>query len=504
MAIRRKALPGARKPGRPRDTSGARDVKAPARSGFRELKPGRTRDLIQQLDADQRYRSWRLGMRLAFARAGSLLSNARLVNLLALRPWSADDALQLRPATQFLFPSKTSPDGAWTVTVEPRDGPLTTEPLSLMNQREILLQPGPNSDPIRLLEVTVRTDASNNGTWSVRGLLGELVEDSLLLDVDVAPEILPRSEYRFRPDNDIAMMLVVGCNPEAGLIYLDGRRRWRRRPRNARGGSRLVEEIIPGDQSIFLGQGPEEAWLCTSSSYACNCPAFLGIQLQDWRSGRGPGGTGSLPVSGPFSPIRRDPLNEIGRVYRLLSWERDPADSCKHIHCARWLLGCPTEDPGDVAPPSDPYWQWGQEMQEQEEFVSPLRPNEGFETAASMDRWRGLSGLLPAVSGADALALTAHELPLYRSETEGLLLLPLEGVDSDPYLAPVVPGDTVTVDRFNRLWPTEDRFETDGTVGDVWVGKGTATEAYPYAADGQPADTPFITPAPFGETVAEA
>lgn len=123
-------------------------------------------------------------------------------------------------------------------------------------------------------------------------------------------------------------------------------------------------------------------------------------------------------------------------------------------------------------------------------------------TVTSMDRWRGLSGLLPAISAGDALALTAHELPLYRGASSGLLLLPLEGVSADPNLAPVVPGDDVVVDRFNRIWPTEDRFSTDGTVGDVWVGRGTAPEAYPFAADGEPADTPFITADPLG-TAAE-
>ena len=140
------------------------------------------RDLLQQLDADQRYRGWREGMKIAFARAGALATQARTVNLLALQPWSWQDNLQLRPATQFLFPSASSPDGAWTVTVDPRAGPLTTEPLSLLNQREIQLSASGDGAPIRLLEVTVRSDGSANASWSVRGLLGELVEDSLLLD----------------------------------------------------------------------------------------------------------------------------------------------------------------------------------------------------------------------------------------------------------------------------------------------------------------------------------
>lgn len=460
------------------------------------------RDLLQQLDADQRYRGWREGMAIAFSRAGALATQARTVNLLALRPWSGLDSLQLRPATQFLFPSAGSPDGAWTVTVDPRDGPLTTEPLSLLNQREIQLAASANGGPIRLLEVAVRADGSANGTWSVRGLLGELVEDSLVIDGVVDPGIQPRSSYRFRPDGDITCMMVVGANPEAGLIYLDGRRRWKRRPRGSSSGFQLVEELVPEGADIFLGRGASDAWLCSSSSYACNCPAFLGLQLQDWRTGGGRRSS-HLPVAGPFAPLKQDVLNEVARVYRLLSWERNPLDGCKHIHAARWLLGCPTADPGDMAPPGDPYWTDPKAMAEQEEFDSPIRPGEGLTVATRMDQWRGLSALLPAVSAGDALALTAHELPLYRGSTSGLLLLPLEGVSTDPNLAPVIPGDDVVVDRFNRVWPTEDRYATKGTVGDVWVGKGTAPEAYPYQADGEPADTPFITADPLG-TVAEA
>lgn len=498
MAYRRRQQPGGRKPGRPKDTSGFRPAKE-STSGFRPRQLGRVRNLLQQLDADQLYRRWREGMTIAFSRAGELAGQARTVSLLALRPWSTENGLELRPATQLLFPSTLSPDGAWTVTVEPRDGPLTTEPLGLLNQQEVQLQVGgPDSPVLRLLEVAVRADLTANGTWSARGLLGELVEDSLLLDVSEAPEMLDRGAYRFRPDQEVKLMMVVGADPEAGLIYLDGRRRWRRRPRGDFGGVQLVEEPIADGEDLFLGRSDVETWLCSSSTFACNCPDFLGLQLQDWRSGKGLGGSGQLPVAGPFSPARRDVTNEIARVYRLLAWERNPVDSCKHVHAARWLLGCPVAEPGDAPPPGDDYWKAGKTMADLEEFPSPFRPGESLDIISSMDRWRGLSGLLPAISAGDALALTVYELQLYRGAGSGLLLLPLEGISTDPALAPVVSGDDVVIDRFNRLWPTEDRFFTNGTVGDVWVGTGTAPEAYPYQADGEPADTPFITDDPLG------
>jgi hypothetical protein len=385
------------------------------------------------------------------------------------------------------------------VTIDPRDGPLTTEPLSLTNQREVSLSTLDGREPYRLLEVQVRTDDS---TYSVRGLLGELVEDSLLLDVSEAPNIVERTSYRFRFDQVVTLMMVVGCDPELGLIYLDGQRRWRRRPRGRSGGVQLVEEAIPPGEDLFLGSTTEEAWLCSASSYACNCPSFLGLELQDWRTGSAMGQAASNPVSGPLSPLRGDVLNEVARVYRLLDWERNPMDSCKHIHCARWMLGCPTVDPGDPPPNGNGSWEMDADDRDAEEFEPTLRPGTQLRVSSQAAQWQGLSALPVSVSAGDALSLTAYELKLYQSATGGLLLLPLEGVSTDPALAPIIDGGPAQLDRFGRLWPTEDRFQTEGRVGDVWVGKGLSSVAYPYQADGEPAPEPFITPAPY-DAVAE-
>jgi hypothetical protein len=299
----------------------------------------------------------------------------------------------------------------------------------------------------------------------------------------------------------------VGTNPAEGLLYLDGRRRWKRRRRASGVGIELAEEVVQASDDIYLGRGGD-AFLAVSSSYSCNCPSFLGLQLQDWRSGQASKRAQGMPIGGPLTPLGADPLNEVARVYRPLEWERNPHDSCKHIHATRWLLGCPTEAPGDADPLNDPYWSDSKEMAEVEEFVMPLRAAEASQTLSVTQRWEGLNGLPAAVSAGDALALTAYELPLLRSSSSGLLLLPLAGLTGDLtlvnarrgslYAQAVEATNEVVMDRFNRLWPTADPAMGDSHVGDIWVGKGLEADAHPYEADGKVADTPFITPNPGG------
>jgi hypothetical protein len=492
----------------------------------------RPRDLFGQLSATQANRPWKLGMALAFNR--SLLNEGavRWVQLLCHEPFQGDPFLNLMDAVMIAFPSKQSPDGRWTVTVNPRTGPMGTRPLELGRQREVYL----SIDGVRhrFVRVQLQPELGDGGTWSARGIIGELVEDSLL--------IAPDGTKTWKPDAEADLRMVLAVAPEDGSILIDGEQRWRRVP-IASGRFRLQKEVIDARESALLDTN---AWMAQTTSYACNCPAYAGFEMIDWRNtGGGTNHPGMAAVGtnrwsqldsaqGVFyAGYGDDPVDAFVRQFGSPNWDRPIITACKHIHAARWMVGCPTAEPNDAYAPDHESWRDHTKTAQQDEIAWPLQDPDYMEklnrTMMLDQRYRDLNIMPLAFSTADAIGTLPVNVRLYeidgtiqplkqRAFFEGMstqrVIAADEGLARAITGAPLPPPEVISrqqgrrhepfdalqeravITRFNRCWPVPDPERNEqAVVGDVWVGAGTTQVAYPYEAPfSRLSDTPFINP----------
>jgi hypothetical protein len=493
MALKRRPLPGVRKGGRPRRYGGDEmgrgfDLAAGPRSGS-TWGSAQPRDLMQQLDADQANRSWRQGLTLAFTSIDTIAQQTRFAEVFALEPFAGNDPVD-QSAALIGFPSKASPQGRWTVTVNPRSGPVAPQALDVDDRVEILAVI--NGVERRFLRVRATAVTGEGATNAVRGIVGELVEDSLIIE--------PGDVRSYAPDDEVTVMLVSAVSPDGGFLYLDGRFKWKRE-RQENGKFILRRFRIPPDIPLWLTDG---RWVVRSTAYSCNCPAYSGMEVQDWRPRDGALGARRFsPYGSAQAPAGADTFDAVARRFASTAWYREPLQSCKHVHASRFLTGCPLSEPGDANSPVNSYWSDPDVMAKAEEFVSPLQQPEYMSWLQRRNwndsMWQDLDAILPTISVGDAFSV----LP----ETVGLLQV----LAADPGIADLV-GDPETLEainiieagaplpasfnRFCRIWPVVRPRDVreDARSGDVWSGSGNSTEAFVFTSATDLADKPLVSP----------
>lgn len=498
-----------------RGSSVFRDPSAiPARQ--RRLGIGRSRDLLQTLDATQQNRAWREGLAIAGSVLGPGLLRGHLTSGAVDAAVMALDAMALVPGDGLLglqpsrvltvgYLSSHSPVGRWTVTIHPRDTrPLTAEPLSRLNQFKV--RGVVDGQPVKLLAVRYAPDGSTAGDWAARALIGHLVENSL----------------NNPSEKDVELRLVLAVNPGQGILYLDGNRRWRRRTLDG-GAVETYPEAIGFDDPGYFSNGE----LVRSTDFSCNCPSYARLQFSDWR----PGGLSSalmqggatLPASAAFGIYRGDPVEMIARKFGTRLWNHLPERACKHIHATRFALRQPLPEPGDTYSPAHPYWQDPEARAQLDSLISPLSDLDQMEDLFKLQKadqeWHDLDQLPLAFSVADVLGLsnTAESVriidqPLFPTPRMFGLMLgpptvgtiytaddgladlleerprpparPLARRSVNPLQAQLVEQPR-RLTRFNRTWPTVSPEHADQHVaGDVWSGIGATKESMVFDQSG--------------------
>ena len=442
--------------------------------------------VLERWDKEQGWTSWRSGMTLAFTQLFNSTSQYLPARVLRYGGLVDQGGYTANPALLVAFPSRTSPEGRWTVCVRPRGSDITGEALGEAVQREVFYGVD-GSIPLRLLEVDISRTWRPGTKAAASSLIGELVEDSAIS----ASAVLEQ-------DDEALILLCVAAYPEEGRLVFDGSRRWRR-VLQANGRRVLREEkVSPRDP---LPRFRAERHLCQSLALSCNCPAFLGVEYARLRHGALLGSQALFPARGPESGVSGqvlppdlatmlltppaapsrgvDGLEGVARRFFRLNWQRLPSAACKHVHAVRFAIGCPIEEPSEYVTLASDYWDGLRGQGTIDELQAPLaldRFVNGLNRTAQLDQaWGELSSTMAAGSIGDAFGVVPGRLEVLAAQT----------------LSTLAPGAEPVV-RFNEEWATaEPRAAEEAVAGDVWVGRGTGAVALPYIAAGEVLDEPF-------------
>jgi hypothetical protein len=446
-------------------------------------------DILNEWDRKQGWTPWRQGMTLAFNDLLQDTQQFQPVQVLSRPAWVPQEGWTYRPALTVGFPSRTSPEGRWTVTLKPRGTDISVFPLDGNAQKQLLLEDAGLGVPI--LQVEVGATWGEGALSSASSLVGELVEDSAPSRLTIDPE-----------DDEAVILLCVGVYPEDGLMLFDASQVWRRvlQPNGRRVLTRRLQK--QGDPPLQFRQGRH---LVQSTTLSCNCPAYLGLEYARLRPGSRLGGQELFPQRGPSQDgFRRegqdglgtllaagqpevravDPLEGVARRFATLNWQRVPEQACKHIHAVRFALGCPIEEPDEYLSLASDYWSGLQGMGSMEELIAPLASARFVDQLRrrlfNEEAFRGLSSTISSGSIGDAHGIVPGRLVLDPRQVKSSL--PSE--------------EDASRLRFNEQAAISDPLAAEETVqGDLWVGRGTETASRIYEAPQELIDADYAVPA---------
>lgn len=447
-------------------------------------------DLLSHWDRLSGWRSWRLGMGLARSQLAGVAERWSGLEVLRRDGFTRQQGWRRVPLLLAGITSRQSPEGRWTVAVQPR-GTLTAYHPTPSNQSEFLYAyPGePEREPLRLMQLDYTSaplpSVNDPGLHLNRMLIGEVLEDSALSPTALAED----------PTDGIGM-LCVAVNEERRLAYFDATRIWRRE-RTSDGRLVLREVAIGPDQP--LPRFKSDRYLTQALTISCNCPSHLGLEYARLLDSGQLGGQALFPQRSPsgLAGLGDDTgaLDEgVSRRFAALPWDRIPGRECKHCHAVRWTMGCPMAEPSDMLSPDSDYWrdlavmervEEGQSAMNEPRFLDRLRANLLDEQAFSL-----LDVPLLAACTGDAVGVVPQRVPLFSdlvaaaAESElglgGLktALSTSAGVDPFAVFEPGVFAYGVfglTEARINEqrqvLRPEDDEA---AIFGDWWVGRSTS------------------------------
>lgn len=299
-----------------------------------------------------------------------------------------------------------------------------------------------------------------------KSLIGELWEDSAISSTELHPD-----------DADGTLLMCLGIHSVTGTLFFDATRRWQRRRiddgKTANARLQLEAIAIADDEPLVTFR--TDRYLTISARLACNCPVGCGAVMGRF-SRSAEEGLSRLDrqevksVFGGQAPgvddTRNDGDNErgIARRFKAISYQRDPAAECKHMHAMRWLMGCPQREP-DVGPTlENDYWTTAAGQNEIEAWLPPmLQP--GF-----LERWRAnllreaqlasLDGLMLPTVVADVCSITPHTVKLAPQQ--------LAPIFPSPLRATMGPQELRLPAMHHSADPQQD---WDAVFGDWWVGR---------------------------------
>jgi hypothetical protein len=443
-------------------------------------------DLLAKWDKDGQWQSWRKGMTLAqnFFIGAAERFTAVVVehrDSFALTPTWRSSTLLLA-----VFTSVQSPDGRWTVAIQPRGTEVTTQPVG-SNQREVWYQDpaAPEDPPLRLLELNFKAATQVSSLRAPlqlnRMLIGEVVEDSALKNGSIEDDLTA----------GIGLLCMAVYESE-GLAYFDATRFWRR-DRTVDG--RLVTREIKVSAQEAIPTFRSDHCLTQATTISCNCPSHLGLEFVRFRAGQSLGTQALFPQRSP-SGLENPKRGEgegvpegLRRRFQPLRWDRIPGWECKHCHAVRWALGAPMEEPTDMQSLASDYWQDMKVMSQVEQMDSPMRdPRFLDDLQRSLLNEQAFSmldvSLLAACVG-DCVGIAPQRVDL-------------ASVQLKQTTGPV-PLNDLNVLRQNEQHPTSDPLEDhDAVFGDWWVGRGTATAVFGFDGPAKPRSNRAIEPLPPG------
>lgn len=447
-------------------------------------------DLLSHWDRLSGWRSWRLGMGLARSQLAGVAERWSGLDALRRDGFTRQYAWRRVPLLLAGITSRQSPEGRWTVAVQPR-GTLTAYHPTPADQSEFWYSypDQPERAPLRLLQLDYTNaplpSENDPGLHLNRMLIGEVLEDSALSPSSLAED----------PTDGIGM-LCVAVNEERRLAYFDATRIWRRE-RTADG--RLVLREVAIGPDAPLPRFRSDRHLTQAMTLSCNCPSHLGLEYGRLLDGGRLGSQALFPQRSPSALAELAdgtgaPEEGVSRRFAALPWDRIPGRECKHCHAVRWTMGCPMAEPTDMLSLDSDYWrdlgvmermEEGQSAMNQPHFLDRLRANLLDEQAFSL-----LDVPLLAACTGDAVGVVPQRVPLFSdlvaaaAESElglgGLKTALSTSAGVDPF-AVFEPGVfaygvfALTEARINeqrQVFRPED--DEAAIFGDWWVGRSTS------------------------------
>lgn len=444
-------------------------------------------DLLRHYNQNQRWTSWRRGLEIAFNSLVDDTSQYQAVEVLRLPAFSPQDGFRATRAVLVGFPSRSSPEGRWTVAVNPRGSEIAPVPISATSQSHVTATTD-DGEPVPLLVVQLPGCWQPGALAAGSALIGELVEDSAISASELADD----------PADGIAM-LCVAVYQDDGLMVFDASRYWQRRRRADN--TLVLEEVVIG-RGDPQPQFRVSRHLTQSTVVSCNCPSHLGVEYGRLRDDVAPGGQGLFPQRGGEGassvelPLRdaldaivrqapeqrpADPLEGAARRFALLDWRRLPQECCKHCHAVRFSLGCPVSEPADVPAVIGGASEMGiGSLLPLEERSAPLAAPRFVEQLRRQvfdeNAWRGLASTITTGAVGDAWSVTPETVALPPNQIDGTF-----------------PENCAP--RFSQQQLLPDPTAAEGSLrGDVWAGRLSQQYSFPYEAPGQLLEQPFYLP----------
>lgn len=439
-------------------------------------------DLLAKWDKDGYWQPWRKGM--ALAQSQLVGAAERFTAVLVEHRDSYAATAQWRTSTLLLagFTSRESPEGRWTVAIQPRGTEITAAPAGTA-QREFWYSFDDDSlrPPLRLLELDFGSSQSRAGAplHFNQMLIGEVVEDTA-----IAPGQL---------EDDLTAgigLLCVAVHEAEGKAYFNATRYWQR---ERTGDGRLITREVAVGPDDPLPMFRPDRHLTQATTVSCNCPAHLGLSFARLNGGAALGSQDLFPqrapsgLGGPQRSSNEGNPEGVRRRFRTLEWDRIPGQECKHCHAVRWAVGAPMAEPADMKSLASDYWNDMKVMSRIEEMDAPMSDSRFLEdlrrSLLTEQAFSRLDVTLLAACIGDCVGITPQRVELSPVQ--------LMGANAARAL--------IGVPRQNEQHATVDPMTDDDAVfGDWWVGRGTATAVYGFDGPSAPRSNRAIEPLPPG------
>jgi hypothetical protein len=329
--------------------------------------------IIEAYNRTSDYKRWKMGQELYFG-VGRNWASLQIHSLARFfNGTGGDDELDANGSKEVvtLFPSSTSPEGAWYCSTRTRGSLILPAPLA---PGQISLDTSSDDPAEHRLLLDCSGFYSTNQLRVYSSFIGDQFEDTAsgpTYPTDLVP----------RPVGSVALTL-VGINYGTRSLIFDLSRPHVRIEK----GDRVYWQRAAYDPTAPLTfDASSGRYLCSSFKFFCCCPDHLGGAVANLEKIGG-----SLMVRFPMPNANRtvnsaweSEAASYYRQWRTLPVRRDERRDCKHIHCMRWECGVPWLEPSDY-PTGEDRGRFALAM-EREGAISPGETMEYF--ARSQISW---------------------------------------------------------------------------------------------------------------------
>ncbi|HAX05198.1 MAG TPA: hypothetical protein DCX77_05920 [Acidimicrobiaceae bacterium] len=300
--------------------------------------------IVEQYNRESDFKRWKLGQEYYFGKGRTW--GDRQFNILARflnqNPSSTADELEETGSREVvtLFPSSSSPEGAWYVATRVRGSFLLPQPIQASALTYNQTDPDPNNHTFTY-DVTGIYNGSQLGIFNV--CIGDQFEDS------ASGPSFPGDLVE--KDIDSVAFTLIGVSVGSMTLTFDLSKPQRRVKRNGNIYWKK-EKYDPDDPSIptLTWKGDGTKHLCSSFSFFCCCPDCLGGAVANLDDPEPKATLETFPLPNAnrsvFSAWERQGVGYY-RQWRTLPERKDQRRECKHIHAQRWACGVPWLEPDD-------------------------------------------------------------------------------------------------------------------------------------------------------------